>query len=47
TKQANIVGTQSDDAIAITDMLLSGKRRMPVSNFLRGVQTSLVGKKVI
>ncbi|EFU85151.1 methionyl-tRNA formyltransferase [Staphylococcus lugdunensis] len=47
TKQAIIVGTQSDDAIAITDMQLAGKKRMPVSNYLSGVQTSLVGKKLI
>lgn len=47
TKKAIIVGTGSQEAIAITDMQLSGKKRMPVSNYLSGVQESLVGKKLI
>ncbi|MBO1199284.1 methionyl-tRNA formyltransferase [Staphylococcus simiae] len=47
TKKAIIVATADDNAIAITDMQLAGKKRMLVANYLSGVQESLVGKKLI
>ncbi|WP_154836660.1 methionyl-tRNA formyltransferase [Staphylococcus sp. Marseille-Q1834] len=47
TKKAIIVGTGSDDAIALTDIQLAGKKRMLVSNYLSGVQESLVGKTLV
>lgn len=47
TKKAIIIGTGSEDAIAVTDMQLAGKKRMSVANYLSGVQESLVGKQLI
>ncbi|MBH9579839.1 methionyl-tRNA formyltransferase [Staphylococcus felis] len=44
TKNLIIVGTGSNDAIGLSEIQLSGKKRMPVSHFLSGVQESLVGK---
>ena len=44
--KAIIIGTGSNDAIALTDMQLAGKR-MLVANYLSGVQESLVGKQLI
>ncbi|MGO2788943.1 MAG: methionyl-tRNA formyltransferase [Staphylococcus saprophyticus] len=44
TKKAIIVVTGSDDAIALTDIQVAGKKRMLTANYLSGVQTSLVGK---
>ncbi|QLK85829.1 methionyl-tRNA formyltransferase [Staphylococcus sp. 17KM0847] len=44
TKKHIIVGTGSQDAIALTEIQLAGKKRMPVANFLSGVQDELVGK---
>ncbi|WP_436860705.1 methionyl-tRNA formyltransferase [Staphylococcus caeli] len=44
TKKAIIVATGSDDAIALTDIQVAGKKRMLAANYLSGVQTSLVGK---
>ncbi|MCD8825613.1 methionyl-tRNA formyltransferase [Staphylococcus gallinarum] len=44
TKKAIIVATGSNDAIALTDIQVSGKKRMLAANYLSGVQTSLVGK---
>ncbi|MDU9417475.1 methionyl-tRNA formyltransferase [Staphylococcus lloydii] len=44
TKKAIIVGTGSQDAIALTDIQVAGKKRMLAANYLSGVQTSLVGK---
>lgn len=46
TKKAIIVGTGSSDAIALTDIQLSGKKRMPTANFLSGYQDDLVGKEL-
>lgn len=46
TKKAIIVGTGSSDAIALTDIQLSGKKRMPTANFLSGYQDALVGKEL-
>ncbi|UTB80925.1 methionyl-tRNA formyltransferase [Staphylococcus carnosus] len=46
TKKAIIVGTGSDDAIALTEIQLSGKKRMPTANFLSGYQEDLVGKEL-
>ncbi|UXR51740.1 methionyl-tRNA formyltransferase [Staphylococcus simulans] len=46
TKKAIIVGTGSSDAIALTDIQLSGKKRMPTANFLSGYQEDLVGKEL-
>lgn len=43
-KKAIIVGTGSADAIALTEIQLSGKKRMPTANFLSGYQDDLVGK---
>ncbi|HAR6553222.1 TPA: methionyl-tRNA formyltransferase [Staphylococcus pseudintermedius] len=47
TKKHIIVGTGSDDAIALTEIQLAGKKRMSVAQFLSGFQTSLVGKELI
>ena len=47
TKKAIIVGTGSEDAIALTEIQLPGKKRMQVANYLSGVQTSLVGKVLV
>lgn len=47
TKKAIIVGTGSQDAIALTDIQVAGKKRMLAANYLSGVQTSLVGKELI
>lgn len=44
TKKAIIVATGSDDAIALTDIQVAGKKRMLTANYLSGVQTALVGK---
>ena len=44
TKKAISVATGSDDAIALTDIQVAGKKRMLTANYLSGVQTSLVGK---
>ncbi|AVO02454.1 methionyl-tRNA formyltransferase [Staphylococcus simulans] len=46
TKKAIIVGTGSSDAIALTDIQLSGKKCMPTANFLSGYQDDLVGKEL-
>lgn len=46
TKKAIIVGTGSDNAIALTEIQLSGKKRMPTANFLSGYQEDLVGKEL-
>lgn len=46
TKKAIIVGTGLSDAIALTDIQLSGKKRMPTANFLSGYQDDLVGKEL-
>lgn len=46
TKKAIIVGTGSSDAIALPDIQLSGKKRMPTANFLSGYQDDLVGKEL-
>ncbi|AYU55019.1 methionyl-tRNA formyltransferase [Staphylococcus debuckii] len=46
TKKAMIVGTGSEDAIALTEIQLSGKKRMPTANFLSGYQEDLVGKEL-
>ncbi|OFU76662.1 methionyl-tRNA formyltransferase [Staphylococcus sp. HMSC10C03] len=46
TKKAIIVGTGSSDVIALTDIQLSGKKRMPTANFLSGYQDDLVGKEL-
>ncbi|UXR31982.1 methionyl-tRNA formyltransferase [Staphylococcus simulans] len=46
TKKVIIVGTGSSDAIALTDIQLSGKKRMPTANFLSGYQDDLVGKEL-
>ncbi|MDN6261119.1 MAG: methionyl-tRNA formyltransferase [Staphylococcus simulans] len=46
TKKAIIVGTGSSDSIALTDIQLSGKKRMPTANFLSGYQDDLVGKEL-
>lgn len=46
TKKQIIVGTGSEDAIALTEIQLAGKKRMPVANFLSGVQEALVGKEL-
>ncbi|MCU5745747.1 methionyl-tRNA formyltransferase [Staphylococcus sp. SQ8-PEA] len=47
TKKALIVGTGSEDAIALTEIQLAGKKRMSVANFLSGVQVQLVGKVLV
>lgn len=47
TKTAIIVGTGSLDAIALTDIQLSGKKRMLAAQYLSGVQDSLVGTKLV
>ncbi|MCA2500591.1 methionyl-tRNA formyltransferase [Staphylococcus xylosus] len=44
TKKAIIVATGSNDAIALTDIQVAGKKRMLAANYLSGVQTALVGK---
>lgn len=44
TKKAIIVATGSNDAVALTDIQLAGKKRMLAANYLSGVQASLVGK---
>ncbi|MDG0843304.1 methionyl-tRNA formyltransferase [Staphylococcus equorum] len=47
TKKAIIVATGSEDAIALTDIQVAGKKRMLAANYLSGVQTSLVGKVLL
>ena len=47
TKKAIIVGTGSSYAISFTEIQLAGKKRMPVANYLSGVQESLVGKVLV
>lgn len=47
TKKQIIVGTGSEEAIALTEIQLSGKKRMPVAQFLSGFQTPLVGKELV
>ena len=47
TKKEIIVGTGSNAAIALTDIQLSGKKRMAAAQFLSGAQGDLVGKKLI
>ncbi|MDU0461865.1 methionyl-tRNA formyltransferase [Staphylococcus ureilyticus] len=44
TKKAIIVATGSSDAIALTEIQVAGKKRMPTANYLSGVQSTLVGK---
>lgn len=46
TKKEIIVGTGSDESIALTEIQLSGKKRMPTSNFLSGYHDTLVGKEL-
>lgn len=46
TKKAIVVGTGSDDSIALTEIQLAGKKRMPTANFLSGYQDKLVGKEL-
>lgn len=46
TKKQIIVGTGSDEAIGLKEIQLSGKKRMPVANFLSGVQEPLIGKEL-
>ncbi|SUK15584.1 methionyl-tRNA formyltransferase [Staphylococcus agnetis] len=46
TKKAIVVGTGSDDSIALTEIQLAGKKRMPTANFLSGYQDELVGKEL-
>ena len=46
TKTAIIVGTGSLDAIALTDIQLSGKTNA-CAQYLSGVQDSLVGTKLV
>ncbi|WP_418129360.1 methionyl-tRNA formyltransferase [Staphylococcus sp. HKU1] len=46
TKKAIIVATGSDDAIALTDIQVAGKKRMLAASYLSGVQDSLVGKEL-
>lgn len=46
TKKAIVVGTGSDDSIALTEIQLAGKKRMPTANFLSGYQGELVGKEL-
>ena len=44
TKRQSLLRQAPDDAIALTDIQLAGKKRMLASNYLSGVQESLVGK---
>lgn len=47
TKKEIIVGTGSDAAIALTEIQLSGKKRMQTAQYLSGAQDNLVGKILI
>ncbi|HAR5430280.1 TPA: methionyl-tRNA formyltransferase [Staphylococcus aureus] len=47
TKKAIIVATNNNEAVAIKDMQLAGKKRMLAANYLSGAQNTLVGKKLI
>ncbi|SUK42042.1 Methionyl-tRNA formyltransferase [Staphylococcus aureus] len=47
TKKAIIVATNDNEAVAIKDMQLAGKKRMLAANYLSGAQNTLVGKKLI
>lgn len=47
TQKAIIVATDDNEAIAIKDMQLAGKKRMLAANYLSGAQNTLVGKKLI
>ena len=42
-----IIGTGTDDAIALTEIQLAGKNVCLLLNYLSGVQESLVGKQLI
>ncbi|UXS67145.1 methionyl-tRNA formyltransferase [Staphylococcus chromogenes] len=44
TKKQIIVGTGSIESIALKEIQLAGKKRMPTANFLSGYQEELVGK---
>ncbi|WP_419790522.1 methionyl-tRNA formyltransferase [Staphylococcus chromogenes] len=44
TKKQIIVGTGSRESIALKEIQLAGKKRMPTANFLSGYQEELVGK---
>lgn len=44
TKKQIIVGTGSNESIALKEIQLAGKKRMPTANFLSGYQEELVGK---
>ena len=44
TKKQIIVGTGSKESIALKEIQLAGKKRMPTANFLSGYQEELVGK---
>ncbi|MCD8905260.1 methionyl-tRNA formyltransferase [Staphylococcus chromogenes] len=44
TKKQIIVGTGSSESIALKEIQLAGKKRMPTANFLSGYQEELVGK---
>lgn len=47
TKKELIIGTGSNDAIALTEIQFAGKKRMQVVNYLSGVQDTLVGKQLV
>ena len=47
TKHELIIATGSDDAIALTEIQPAGKKRMKVTDYLSGVQESLVGKVLL
>ncbi len=44
TKKAIIVATGSNDAIALTDIQVAGKKRMLAANYLRRYKLRLLGK---
>ena len=47
TKHELIIATGSDDAIALTEIQPAGKKRMKVTDYLSGVQETLVGKVLL
>ena len=47
TKKELIIGTGTNDAIALTEIQFAGKKRMQVVNYLSGVQDTLVGKQLV
>lgn len=44
TKKHIIVGTGSEESIALTEIQVAGKKRMPTANFLSGYHETLIGK---